>query len=70
MTGETKKYLETLGKIFTAAEFYTHLCIFFTKFPAKPKNKELKQKEATYNEINEILKEIFQIEKICEIPQF
>ena len=41
MTGETKKYLETLGKIFTAAEFYTHLCIFFTKFPTKPKKKIL-----------------------------
>ena len=39
ITNETKKYLETLGKIFTAGEFYTHLCVFFTKFPTKPKKR-------------------------------
>ena len=35
MTGGTREYLNTLGKIFTAREFYTHLCVFFTKFPHK-----------------------------------
>ena len=39
ITNETKKYLETLGNIFTAREFYTHLCVLFTKFPIKPKKK-------------------------------
>ena len=28
--------LETLGKIFTPAEFYSHLSVIFTKSPIKP----------------------------------
>ena len=68
ITNETKKYLETLGKIFTAREFYTHLCVFFTKFPIKPKKKDRELREETIKEINEILKEIFQIEKNIQIP--
>lgn len=68
ITNETKKYLETLGKIFTAIEFYTHLCVFFTKFPTKPKKKDIILKEETMKEINEIIKEIFQIEKNIQIP--
>ena len=68
ITNETKKYLETLGKIFTAGEFYTHLCVFFTKFPTKPKKKDLKLKDETKKEINEILKEIFHIDKEIQIP--
>ena len=59
ITNETKKYLETLGKIFTAKEFYTHLCVFFTKFPTKPKKKDRELKDENIEEINEILKEIF-----------
>ena len=68
ITNETKKYLETLGKIFTAGEFYTHLCVFFTKFPTKPKKKERALKDETKKEINEILKEIFHIDKEIQIP--
>ena len=68
ITNETKKYLETLGKIFTAGEFYTHLCVFFTKFPTKPKKKDIKLKDETKKEINEILKEIFHIDKEIQIP--
>ena len=69
ITNETKKYLETLGKIFTAREFYTHLCVFFTKSPTKPKKKERNLREETIKEINGILKEIFQLEKNAEIPE-
>ena len=68
ITTETKKYLETLGKIFTAGEFYTHLCVFFTKFPTKPKKKDRALKDETKKEINEILKEIFHIDKNIQIP--
>ena len=68
ITNETKKYLETLGKIFTAGEFYTHLCVFFTKFPTKPKKKDRELKDETKKEINEILKEIFHIDKEIQIP--
>jgi len=68
ITNETKKYLETLGKIFTAGEFYTHLCVFFTKFPTKPKKKDRALKDETKKEINEILKEIFHIDKDIQIP--
>ena len=66
---ETKKYLETLGKIFTANEFYTHLCVFFTKSPSKPKKKDRELREETIEEINKILKEIFQIEKNIQLPK-
>ena len=68
ITNETKKYLETLGKIFTAGEFYTHLCVFFTKFPTKPKKKDRELKDETKKEINEILEEIFHIDKEIQIP--
>ena len=68
ITNETKKYLETLGKIFTAREFYTHLCVFFTKFPTKPKKKDRELRDETIKEINVILKEIFKIEEKIQIP--
>ena len=60
--------METLGKIFTAREFYTHLCVSFTKFPTKPKKNERLLRDETIKEINEILKENFQIEKNIQIP--
>ena len=69
ITNETKKYLETLGKIFTAREFYTHLCVFFTKFPVKPKKKDLTLRQETIEEINKILKGIFQIDKNIQMPK-
>ena len=43
-----RKYLNKLGNIFTANEFYTHLCVFFTHFPTKPKKKDIKKKRTIY----------------------
>ena len=40
LTKETREYIEILGKILTPGEFYTHLCVFFTKFPANPSKKD------------------------------
>ena len=56
---DTRQYLSTLGKIFTALEFYTHLCVIFTHFPTKPSKKIIKIKEERIKEINEILQKIF-----------
>ena len=63
MDNNIRDYLEKLGKIFTATEFYSHLCVFFTNFPANPKKKEKKQKDQLIQEINDILKGIFGIKK-------
>ena len=63
MTGGTRKYLSQLGKIFTANEFYSHLCVFFTKYPQKPNKKEKELKETSIEEINDTLKEIFEIKR-------
>ena len=40
LTKETREYIEILGKILTPGEFYTHLCLFFTKFPANPSKRD------------------------------
>ena len=69
VTKETREYIGILGKIFTPGEFYTHLCIFFTKFPIKPSKKEKKIRDQSINEINEILKETFNINKNVNIPE-
>lgn len=68
VTNDTRAYLESLGKIFTAKEFYTHLCVFFTKFPSRPSKKDNRIKEKSICEINNILKEIFKIEENMPIP--
>ncbi len=68
VTNDTRKYIETLGKIFTPGEFFNHLCIFFTKFPAKPSKKEEKIKNKSKEEINGILKDTFKIERNMGIP--
>ena len=65
---ETRNYIETLGKIFTPGEFYTHLCVFFTKFPNQPTKKENKKRTKSIEEINEILKETFNLQKNEKIP--
>ena len=36
LTKETRDYILLLGKIFTPWEFYSHLCVFFTKSPPLP----------------------------------
>lgn len=38
-TGDTKQYIEALGKIFTVREFFCHLSIVFTKYLMSLKNK-------------------------------
>ena len=60
-TGDTKQYIEALGKIFTVNEFFSHLCIVFTKFPNQPKEQDLKTKHKCVSEINKLLRKIFKI---------
>ena len=68
LTGETKRYLLDLGKIFTPSEFYYHLCIIFTKYPIKPKKKDIKTRDLFIKEINETLKESFKLDINQELP--
>ena len=69
VTKETREYINILGKIFTPGEFYTHLCVIFTKFPINPSKKENKIKNKSIEEINIILKETFNINKNMRIPE-
>ena len=59
-TGDTRQYIEALGKIFTVREFFCHLSIVFTKFPNEPKEQDLKTKDTFNKEINQLLRKIFQ----------
>ena len=68
LTGETKRYLLDLGKIFTPSEFYYHLCIIFTKYPIKPKKKDVLTRDLLIKEINETLKESFKLDINQELP--
>ena len=84
LTKETRAYIHLLGKIFTYWEFYTHLCVFFTKsppIPPQPKEKdpEYKKKNKKYEkakkeqqfyikEINDILREAFKVEPNQTLP--
>ena len=52
VTCETRDYLKTLGKLFTPIEFYSHLCVFFTKFPKNPSEKE--NKMSIYQKIGKL----------------
>ena len=63
ITYETRNYLKTLGKLFTPNEFFSHLCIFFTKFPKNPSLKENKIQKKYIEEINKFLIEIFNLNK-------
>ena len=67
-TGDTKQYIEALGKIFTVNEFFSHLCIVFTKFPNQPKEQDLKTKDKFVSEINKLLRKIFKIEDNVQSP--
>lgn len=67
-TGDTKQYIEALGKIFTVNEFFSHLCIVFTKFPNQPKEQDLKTKDKFVSEINKLLRKIFKIEDNVQFP--
>ena len=68
LTKETRDYLNLLGKIFTPWEFYSHLCVFFTKSPIKPKKKEKATQDKLIEEINTILKEIFEVKPGNKLP--
>lgn len=63
-TGDTKQYIEALGKIFTVREFFCHLSIVFTKFPNEPSERDLKTRDKHNSEINKLLKNIFQPNEI------
>ena len=67
-TGDTKQYIEALGKIFTVNEFFSHLCIVFTKFPNQPKEQDLKTKDKFVSEINKLLRKIFKIDDNVQFP--
>ena len=67
-TGDTKQYIEALGKIFTVREFFCHLSIVFTKYPNEPKEQDLKAKDTFNKEINKLLRKIFQPKEIDNLP--
>lgn len=67
-TGDTKQYIEALGKIFTIWEFFCHLSIVFTKFPNDPKEEDLSTKDKFTSDINRLLKNIFQPDEIDNLP--
>lgn len=67
-TGDTKQYIEALGKIFTIREFFCHLSIVFTKFPNDPKEEDLSTKDKFTSDINRLLKNIFQPDEIDNLP--
>ena len=68
-TAETKKYINNLNKIFIENDFYTHLSIIFTKYPEKPKKKQLQMTNDLTEEINSILKETFNIKPEQVLPE-
>ncbi len=68
ITGDARQYIEALGKIFTVNEFFSHLCIVFTKFPNQPKEQDLKTKDKFVSEINKLLRKIFKIEDNVQFP--
>ena len=68
-TGDTKQYIETLGKIFTVSEFFCHLGIVFTKFPNKPNEQDLKTKARFSLEINKLYRKIFKLKDNDIIPE-
>lgn len=67
-TGDTKEYIETLGKIFTTSEFFSHLCIVFTKFPNEPNEQDLKTKDKFNLEINKLLRKKFELKDNEVLP--
>ena len=69
LTNQTIDYLNNLGKIFTSSEFYFHLCVIFTKYPIKPKKKDIKTRDLFVDEINEVLKDSFKIDKEQILPR-
>ena len=65
----TREYIQTLGKMFTPKEFYTHLSVVFTHLPEKENKKVKEKKELIKDEVCNILKEIFDIKPSDRLPQ-
>ena len=65
---DTREYIETLGKIFTPKEFYTHLCVIFTHLPEKENKKVKEKKIKNKEEICKILKKTFDIKENERLP--
>ena len=65
---DTRDYIETLGKIFTPKEFYTHLCVIFTHLPEKQNRKVKEKKSENKKEIGKILRETFDIKESDKLP--
>ena len=61
VTGETKKFVETLSNIFAPFEFFSHLSIIFTRSPIDPDVDELEKRKKYSLEIGEIIDKIFQL---------
>ena len=59
----TREYIQTLGKMFTPKEFYTHLSVVFTHLPEKENKKVRDKKEIIKNEVCNFLKEIFSVKQ-------
>ena len=66
---DTREYIQTLGKMFTPKEFYTHLSVVFTHLPEKENKKVKEKKELIKDEVCNILKEIFDIKPSDRLPQ-
>lgn len=65
----TREYIQTLGKIFTPKEFYTHLCIIFTHLPPKENKKVKEKKKLNREEVSKIIKNIFNIKEKDYLPE-
>ena len=69
LSNNTKEYIKTLGRIFTAKEFYTHLCIIFSHLPPK-ENKKVKEKKKLYKEeVSKTIREMFNIKENDYLPE-
>ena len=66
---DTREYIQTLGKMFTPKEFYTHLSVVFTHLPEKETKKVKEKKKIIKDEVCNILKEIFDIKPSDRLPQ-
>ena len=61
VTGQTKKFIETLSNIFAPFEFFSHLSIIFTRSPINPDDDEIEERNKYSLEIREITDEIFKL---------
>ena len=64
----TKEYLNSLTRLFTPKEFYCHLSVVFTNYPENPKSIQKKTRDIFINEINIILKQLFNLNENEVLP--